>query len=365
MKIRFLDLARSYQAHATDFDARMRDVAASGAYVLGKNVERFEAAVADYLGTRFAVACNSGTDALKLGLAALGIRHGDEVITTAFTFAATVEAIQHVGAQAVLVDIDPDTCNIDVGKVEAAITPKTRGLVPVHLFGLPAAMPELMTIANKHDLVIVEDCAQSFGAAIGGRAVGTFGNAGAFSFYPTKNLGCLGDGGMVTTNDADVDRRLRELRNHGIGAAGEHVALGYNSRLDELQAAVLEVKLAHIDAMNERRRQIADRYNHSLSSTGARTTAVPSNMRHSWGYYTIFVDDRDALRAGLADAGIATALYYSKPLHQHEHFSRTCRWASLDVATDLAAHCLSLPIFPEMRDDEVDYVASTTAALLS
>ncbi len=365
MKVPFLDLARGYDAHAEEIDARLREVAASGAYVLGGNVGRLERAVADYLDTEFAVGCNSGTDALKLALAALGVGSGDDVITTPFTFAATVEAIEYVGAQPVLVDVDAATCNIDVEKVAAAITPQTRAVIPVHLFGLPARMPELMSIAGQHDLLVVEDCAQSFGAAIGGRAAGTFGNAGAFSFYPTKNLGGLGDGGLVSTDDPDVDRRLRELRNHGIGAGGEHVSLGYNSRLDEMQAAVIDVKLAHIDAMNERRRQIAEHYNETLSAAGALTPQTPPSMRHSWGYYTIFVDDRDTLRAKLGDAGVATALYYRKPLHQHEHFSRSCRWDSLDVATELAARCLSLPIFPEMRDDEVDYVASTTAALLS
>jgi len=363
MKVPFVDLARSYREHAKAFDAAINDVVHSGTYILGANVAALEAAAAEYLGTKYSVAVNSGTDALHLALAAVGIGAGDEVITSPFTFAATVEAIEYIGATPVLVDIDRESYNIDPGLVEAAVTPATRAIMPVHMFGLPADMGAVTDIARKHELLVVEDCAQSFGAALDGRRVGSLGNAGAHSFYPTKTMGCLGDGGLVSTDDADVDRRLRELRNHGIGPGGEHVCLGYNSRLDEIQAAILRIKLGHIDANNDRRRAIAGRYNEALSAAGARTPSAGAE-RHVYGYYTIVVEDRDALRARLGDAGVGSAIYYPKPLHRHAHFSGTCRYGALPVAEEVASGCLSLPIFPEMTEEEVDFVATTAAAAL-
>lgn len=364
MKVPFLDLARAYEAIADDADACMREVARSGAYVLGNNVAALEEATAEYIGTPHAVAVASGTDALHLAVAGLGIGPGDEVITTPFTFAATVEAIEYMGAQPVLVDIDPDTWNIDANRIEEAITPNTRAILPVHMFGLPADMTRISALAESHGLSVIEDCAQSFGAAIDGKAAGSYGDAGAFSFYPTKTMGCLGDGGLISVKDSAMDTRLRELRNHGIGMKGEHVRLGYNSRLDELQAAILRIKLDRIDAMNDRRRQIAAHYNEVLGEAGAVTPYAPDGARHVYGYYTIIVEDREALRAKLADAGIATALYYPKPLHRHEHFAASCRFEALETAERIVSRVVSLPIFPEMSDDEVDYVASTTAALI-
>lgn len=364
MNVPFIDLGRAYAAVADEADERIRDVARSGAYVLGSNVAALEEAVAAYLGVRHAVACNSGTDALHLALAALGIGPGDEVITTPFTFAATIEAIEYVGAKAVLVDIEPDSCNIDPRRIEEAVTPKTRALLPVHLFGLPADMPAILAIARRHGLRVIEDCAQSLGASLDGRAAGSIGDAGALSFYPTKTLGGFGDGGMVATDDDETDRRLRVLRNHGIGAGGEHVMLGFNSRLDEVQAALLRIKLARLDEMNERRRQIAAHYSAALSSAGATTPRETAGARHVYGYYTVLVNDRDGLRERLREAGVATALYYGKPLHRHAHFATTCRFGPMPVAEDVAGRCVSLPIFPEMTDDEVDYVATTAARLI-
>jgi len=364
MKIPFLDLARAYEAHAAEFDACMRDVARSGHYVLGPNVSALEDAAADYLGVKHALACGSGTDALHLALAGLDVGAGDEVITSPFTFAATVEAIEYVGATPVLVDIDADSYNIDPLMISAAVTENTRAILPVHMFGLPADMRPVMDIARKHDLLVVEDCAQSFGAALDGIRVGAIGTAGAHSFYPTKTMGCLGDGGLVSTNADDVDGRMRELRNHGIGEGGEHVRLGFNSRLDEIQAALLRVRLQYIDACNDRRRQIAAHYNEVLSAAGAKTPSEFPGAHHVYGYYTIIVDDRDGLRGRLGEAGVATALYYPKPLHRHAHFSGTCRFDALAVAERIAGGCLSLPVFPEMTDDEVEYVATTVAAAL-
>ena len=364
MNVPFLDLGRAYEELAEEFDACMFEVARSGAYVLGKNVTALEDAAAGYLGVDYTVTVGSGTDALHLAVAALGIGPGDEVITSPFTFAATVEAIEYMGAQAVLVDIDTDSYNIDSSLIEDAMTEKTCAVIPVHMFGLPADMQPIIEIAERHELAVIEDCAQSFGAAINGRRVGSIGSAGAHSFYPTKTLGCLGDGGMISTNDADVDRRLRELRNHGIGDGGEHVRLGYNSRLDDLQAAILRIKLECIDATNSRRRKIAAHYNSVLSAAGAKTPTAPDGAHHVYGYYTIIVEDRDALRSKLGEAGVATAIYYPKPLHKHAHFSNTCRYGTLENAEWAAGGCLSLPVFPEMTDDEVEFVATTAAAVL-
>ncbi len=366
MKVSFLDLGRAYAAVAEKADQALGEIARSGQYILGKNVAELESAVADYLGIEHAVAVGSGTEALHLALAGLQVGPDDEVITTPFTFAATVEAIEYVGARPVLVDIDAQTYNIDIARLEAAITERTRAVIPVHLFGRPAEMPAIMAIAERRDLLVIEDCAQSFGAAIGKRRAGSFGHANAFSFYPTKTLGGLGDGGMISTNDADTDRRLRELRNHGIGPGGEHGRLGFNSRLDELQAAVIRLKLARIDAMNDRRRDIAARYTAALADTAATPpTADSAGTRHVHGYYTILVDDRDAFRAQLAARGVASAIYYPKPLHRHEYFSNTAGAGSLEVSERISSRCVSLPIFPEMTDEEIDYVASTSAALLS
>ena len=262
-------------------------------------------------------------------------------------------------------DIDPATFNLDPALIEAAVTDRTRAIIPVHLFGLPADMTEIMAVAARHGLVVVEDCAQSLGAELGGRQTGCFGDVGALSFYPTKTLGCFGDGGMVVTDTPEVDERLRQLRNHGLDANGEHRMLGYNSRLDELQAAAVNIKLPALDDAIDRRRAIAERYNAALAPTSAVTQATPDGSRHAWGYYTILVDDRAALAKELNAAGVATALYYRKPLHRHEHFERVCRWTDLSASEHAAERCLSLPMFPEMTDEEIDYVASTTARLLS
>jgi len=295
---------------------------------------------------------------------AAGIGPGDEVVTTPFTFAATAEAIEYAGATPVLVDIDPQTFNIDPQRISEAITPRTRAVIPVHLFGLPADMDAIMNIADEHDLVVIEDAAQSLGARWHGRPSGSIGHFGAFSFYPSKTLGCFGDGGLVACRDDEMRRRLLELRNHGFDPDGEHVRLGYNSRLDEIQAAVLEVKLPLLDAAIDRRRTIAAHYDEVLSRVGAGLQAEPRHCHHARGYYTLCVNDRDAVRKTLQASGVATALYYGKPLHRHRHYSKSCRFAELPVAERTASRCLSLPIYPEMTDAEIEYVAAQTAAAL-
>lgn len=364
MTIPLFDPARGYAAIAATVDAALLAVARSGRYVLAEHVAALEAEIACYVGVRHAIACNSGTDALHLALVGLGIAAGDEVITTPFTFAATLEAIEYVGATPVLVDIEPDTFNIDPALVEHAITPLSKALLPVHLFGHPAAMPTLLAVAARHGLAVIEDCAQALGASLDGRRVGGLAHAAALSFYPTKTLGGWGDGGMIATDDGELAARLRVLRNHGIGAEGEHERLGWNSRLDEAQAVLLRAKLARFERLNARRRAIAAHYATALSGTRAQLPREIGDARHVFGYYTILVDDRDALREGLRQAGIETGVYYRKPLSRHAHFARTCRAGPLPVAEAVSTRCLSLPVFPELNDDEVDVVATTVARLL-
>lgn len=365
MMVPFLDLQRAFEAFGPELDDCVRRVAKSGHYILGENVAALEQAATEYLKVEHVVTVASGTDALQLAVVAAGIGAGDEVITTPFTFAATLEAIEYAGARPVLVDIEPDTFNIDPQRIAEAITPRTRGILPVHLFGLPADMDAIMDIAGQHNLVVIEDCAQSLGARLNNKATGSIGSAGTFSFYPSKTLGCFGDGGMIATNDAEIRSRLLELRNHGMDTTGEHVRLGFNSRLDEIQAAILCIKLPHLDAMNTRRRQIAGYYNSTFSQTVADLQASGEGAYHAYGYYTFCVPDRDRLRQQLLDAGISTALYYGKPLHRHVHYSESCKYGALPVAEKASECCLSLPIFPEMNDVEVEYVATTTVKALA
>ena len=360
----FLDLERGIAALGDALDRSIIEVAHSGNYILGANVKDLEHEVAEYLDVRYAVAVASGTDALHLAVAAAGIGVGDEVITTPFTFAATVEAIEYVGARAVLVDIDADTFNIDPERVAEAITARTRGIIPVHLFGLPADMDAIMKIAADNNLIVIEDAAQSLGAALHGKQTGSMGAAGAFSFYPSKTMGCFGDGGMIASNDTQIHSRLLELRNHGFDRSGEHVRLGYNSRLDEIQAAVLRLKLPRLDDMNRRRREIAVFYNEAFASTAAKVQRIPEGSYHAYGYYTLCVPNRDEVRTALASAGIATALYYSKPLSHHRHYAESCLYGDLSNAERASSRCLALPIFPEMTDAEVEYVATHAAGAI-
>lgn len=363
-RIPFVDLRREHLALGRLLEARLIEVARSGRYVLGPYVECLERAMADYLGVDHAIAVGSGSDALRLSLVALDIGVGDEVITTPFTFAATLEAIVHTGATPVPVDIDPATYNLDPRAVAAAVTANTRAVLPVHLFGLPADMQRICAIASSHGLAVVEDCAQSLGARIDGRPAGSFGTAAAFSFYPTKILGGIGDGGLIATGDAELARRLRGLRNHGDNGTGGYDSAGFNSRLDEIQAAVLMLKLDHLDARVARRRHIAARYNQLLAASGAQLPTAGAGVEHAYGCYTLGVAGRDRLRAQLGEAGIGSALYYARPLHLHPRLAAACRYGALPHAEAAAARCLSLPIFPELSDAEVDDVALTAAQCL-
>lgn len=353
-----LDLSPEIDALWDDLSAAALRVLRSGHYVLGPEVEGFEREVAERLGVKHAVGLNSGTDALVIGLRALGIGPGDEVVTTPFSYFATAEAVTLVGATPVFADIEPESLNIDPGSAAAAVTERTRGLVPVHLFGRPADMVALMGLAGRHGLTVLEDCAQSFGAQTGGRPTGSIGAAGAFSFYPTKNLGAVGDGGLLTTDDDGVAESARMLRTHGERKRYANEMIGYNSRLDAMQAALLRVKLARIDAANEGRRRAAAHYGELLAGVpGVVAPAVTDG--HVFHQYTVRVRDgrRDVVRARMDEAGVATMVYYPVPIHRLPVYREAYRDVSLPVAEAAAEEVLSLPIWPEIEPETQERVA--------
>jgi dTDP-4-amino-4,6-dideoxygalactose transaminase len=355
--IPILDLKEQYRGLREPMLRAVEEVLESGAFINGPNVKAIEAEVAAYLNADHSVALNSGTDALHLALRALDIGPGDEVITTPFTFVATTEAIGIVGATPVFVDIDPVTYNIDPALVEAAITPRTRAILPIHLYGAPAPMDAIMEIARKHKLFVIEDCAQAIGASIDGKFVGTFGDFGAFSFFPTKNLGAYGDGGMLVTADASLAARARSLRGHGGRVKYYHEELGVNSRLDELQAAILRVKLPHLDEWIDKRRAVAQRYTSALADLHIPLPVEAPNTRHVFHQYTIRVRERDRVREDLKNAGVETMVYYPVPLHlQKVHASLGLGEGSFPHSEAAAAEVISIPMFPELRSEDQDAV---------
>lgn len=406
MNVPLCDLRAQYESLKDEIDVAMQAVGASGHFILGPNVKAFEEEMAAYVGCEHAVGVASGTDALHLALRALQIGPGDEVITTPFTFIATTEAIGMVGARPVFVDIDPRTFNIDPNLIEDAITPRTKAILPVHLYGQSCDMDAIMDIANRHSVRVVEDCAQSLGATYKGSKVGTFGDVGCLSFFPSKNLGCFGDGGMVVTDNPSVYERVEYLRRHGGKVKYHHEELGLNSRLDELQAAILRVKLQHLDRWNSMRRQRAYRYNRLLANLKGvirpaelanNNTIIPVSsilsqterglrghvslpfpvgkgrgegpkkensapasfapdeadtnplLKAVYHQYTIIIDNRDAAREYLNNAGIGCAVYYPVPLHlQKVHDGIGYQQVDFPCAERAAQACLSLPMYPEL-----------------
>ena len=358
-----LDLKRQYQAIGADVSAAVLEVLASGAYIGGPNVLSFEQQFASYIGTTDCVGCNSGTDALYLALRAMKIGAGDEVITTPFTFIATAETISAVGAIPVFVDIDIATFNLDLRQLAAAITPRTRAIMPVHLFGNPLDMTALMSIANQHNLIVIEDCAQATGAKWHGKPVGSIGHFGCFSFFPTKNLGACGDGGAVTLNDPALAADLRMFREHGSRQRYYHEAIGVNSRLDAIQAAILQVKLPHLDRWNQHRAAVASRYHQLLANIPNVIVPQPTPGGESaWNQYTIRVvappgiepaTYRDRVRASLQEAGVISMIYYPLPLHLQAVYQDLALPVGSFPVTELVSHqVLSLPMFPELTPDE-------------
>lgn len=355
--IPILDLGPEIESLWDELNTALKRVLRSAQFILGPEVRAFEEEVAAYLGVRHTIGVNSGTDALIIGLRALGIGPGDEVITTPFSFFATAESISNIGAKPVFVDIKA-SFNLDPELIEAAITARTKAIMPVHLFGRPCEMEALMAIANRHGLKVIEDCAQSFGARYRGRQTGAIGDLGAFSFFPSKNLGAYGDGGLITTNDDAVAELARMLRAHGSKKKYHNELLGYNSRLDSLQAAILRVKLPHIDAWNEQRREVAQRYNALLADLpGVITPEITDG--HVFHQYTIRLSaKRDEVQAGLERQGVSTMVYY--PIPQDRLPVYNGQYPANPVSDKLASEVLSLPIWPSLS---AELQARVSAAL--
>ena len=368
MNIPMLDLKAEYALLRDEIEPAVIEALAACQYIGGPNVKAFEAEAAAYAGVKHAISCASGTDALLIALRAIGLGPGDEVITTAFTFVATASTVLMCGAKPVFVDIDPRTFNLDLNQVEAAITPLTKAIVPVHIFGQPVPLAPLKALCEKHGLKLIEDAAQSFGADLGpqcaGRKSGAYGDIGCTSFYPSKNLSAFGDGGLMITDDDRLAAELRVLASHGSRLRYHHHVLGYNSRLDEIQAVILRVKLKRLDHFNDRRRAIADSYNHELAGL-VETPFADGHGRHVYHQYTILSDRRDAIQKVLTDAGIACAVYYPVPLHKQEMFAATHGQVTLPVTERIAQRCLSLPISPMLKDEQIRYIGGVIRQALT
>lgn len=352
-----VDLKKQFQGIKEEVLNIVTEILESSQYILGQKVSEFEKKVAVYHGVREAIGVASGTDALHLAIDALGIGEGDEVITTPFTFFATVEAILYTGATPVFVDIEPDTLNIDVSQIEANITGKTKAILPVHLFGHPSDMRTILNIAKKHRLKMIEDCAQSFGAEANGKKVGSIGDAGCFSFYPSKNLGGYGDGGMIILNSTRVADTIRELRNHGSRGSYRHKRVGFNSRLDELQAGILLVKLIRIDEYNRKRRQNASFYNNLLSDK-VKCPVEKKGAYHVYHQYTIMSHKRDEIQQKLKENGISSVIYYPVPLHLQKALKFLgYQKGDFPVTEKAAKEVLSLPMYPELEESAIVNIA--------
>ena len=358
-----LDISRQNQPLEDEIMAAIESICKSGQFVLGPEVTRLEERIAQYCDTKFAIGCASGTDALLLSMMAIDIGPGDEVILPSFTFFATASCVTRLGATPVFVDIDPDTFNLDPKEVASSVTSKTRAIIPVHLFGQPAEMDEIMEIAKKHDLDVVEDAAQAIGAEYHGRKVGSIGEVGCISFYPTKNLGCFGDGGMITTSDPHLAKRMRELRAHGMEKRYHHHEIGINSRLDSIQAAVLNIKLDHLDSWGDARAANAKKYDQFFKkrNLNSRVTLpkIDNSVKHVWNQFAITVPDgqRDALRAHLTANRIGSEIYYPIPLHRQESLAYlNYKPGTLPNTEQAADEILNLPIFAELQDDEIESV---------
>ncbi len=358
MKIPFLDLRAAYLELKDEIDAAVARVLDSGWYILGEEVEAFEAEYAAFCEARQCVGVGNGLDALTLALRALGIGTGDEVIVPSNTYIATWLAVSAVGATPVPVEPIETTYNIDPGRIEAAITPRTKAILPVHLYGQPADMDPILAIADKHGLAVVEDAAQAHGARYKGRRIGAHGDIVCWSFYPGKNLGAMGDGGAITTNRADLAERVRMLRNYGSREKYVNEVRGVNSRLDPIQAAVLRVKLKHLDEWNGRRASLARQYSEALADTELTLPHVPDWAEPAWHLYVVRSKDRDALQARLADAGIGTLIHYPIPPHMQQAYADAgFGEGNFPLARQMAAEVLSLPMWPQATEYQVEWIS--------
>lgn len=389
MNVKILDLTRQYELIQEEVEAAVCEQMRTGMYIGGRAVADFEKKFAEYIGVKHAISVNSGTDALIIALKALGIKEGDEVITTPFTFFATAETVAMVGATPVFVDVDEATYNIDPSKIEEKITERTKAILPVHIFGQPANLNKIRDIANKYNLLVIEDACQAVGAALEGKRVGSIGDVGCFSFFPTKNLGGFGDGGMITTNDDNIATVCRAFKEHGMaqnGAKARYILDGveddlagtvspdglynpykyynyliaYNSRLDAIQARVLDIKLDYLDGFNSKRTEIANFYEKELSScVGIITPKVKEGMTPVWHQYAFRCDKKDEMGNFLASKGVGSAAFYPVPLHLQKAFAYLgYKEGDLPVAEMITKQTVCLPIFPELKQDELEYVVA-------
>jgi UDP-2-acetamido-2-deoxy-ribo-hexuluronate aminotransferase len=360
MQLQMVDVVGQYRKIKPEVDAAIHRVLDSGHFILGEVVGEFECAVAGYLGVNYAVGCASGTDALQLAIMGLGIGPGDEVITTPFTFVATAETIALLGARPVYVDIDPLTFNIDPARIEAAITPRTKAIIPVHLYGQPAEMGPIMTIAQRHGLKVIEDSAQGLGAVHKGKKVCTLGDVACISFFPSKNLGAFGDAGMVVTDDVALGERIRMIAAHGSRVRYYHEVLGVNSRLDSIQAAILNVKLQHLDGWNKARFEAAMQYNSLLAGTPVTVPHIAHGSEHIFHQYTLRAPRRDALAARLKDRKVPHAIYYPVPLHLQKAFAATGgHQGDFPVTEKATEEVISLPMHTELTIEQQRFITDT------
>ncbi len=351
--IPMVNLKAQYTDIKDEIEIGLAQTLSNCTFILGKNVQAFEKEAASYLGVKHTIGVASGTDALHLALLAAGIKAGDEVITTAFTFIATAEAIKYIGAKPIFVDIEPKTFNINLDEIKKAITSKTRAILPVHLFGQPVNMVAIKSLCEQHNLKLIEDCAQSFGASIEGKQTGSMGDAAGYSFFPSKNLGAFGDGGLVATNSDEIAAKVKQLRNHGSGERYYHDVIGFNSRLDEIQAVVLRAKLKRIDDYNQARRDSAHLYSQLMADLPVITPFEDKIGIHVYHQYTLLSERRDEILKVLQAQKIGCAIYYPVPLHQQNVFKAECKGLSLPITESVAANCLSLPICANINDETI------------
>lgn len=360
VKVPFLDLKTQYHSIKDEVDKKLIEVCENTAFTMGPFVEEFEKKFSEYLGVKHFVATSTGTSALHTALLAFGIGNGDEVLVPVNTFTATAEAVVMVGAKPVFVDNDPLTYNMDISKIEQLITHKTRAIIPVHLYGQAVDMEKIGEIASKHNLIVLEDCAQAHGAKFKGKMVGTFGHAACFSFYPGKNLGSYGEGGGVATNSDQIAEKMDKIRNHGSKIKYIHEFVGYNYHMHGFQGAVLTIKLKYLDGWNKKRREIAQKYTENLKDI--KDLALPyiqKDCEHVFHLYVIRTSFRDELKQFLNDNGIGTNIHYPYPLHLQESYKFVgYKQGDFPIAEEYASKLLSLPMFPEMTDEQVDYVVS-------
>ena len=355
--IKIFDLQEQFKSIADEVNNNIAKILKSGQYILGSNVHLFEEKFAKFLNSKYAISCNSGTDALLLSLRALNITKGDEVITTPFTYFATAEVIALVGAKPIFVDINPHTYNLNHKKIEKLINRRTKAIMPVHIFGQSAEIIEIKKICRKHDLALIEDCAQSFGAKKNDQYTGTFGDFGCYSFFPTKNLGCAGDGGMIVTNSTSKMKVLKKLRNHGGINRNIHEYIGYNSRLDEIQASILLTKLKIINKINQRRNKISKLYKSLIDNQNIRLPYEDKNSYHVYNQFTIRVKKRNKFTKYLEDNSIPYGIYYPKPLYKQKALQLFNYKYNLKNAEIISSECISLPMYPEIKNDTIEYIA--------